>query len=191
MTRADETDDRYQVFPNGKGNAFTGRRVDVREGWAAAPDSKAAVPGRKHQEILSQGPMPHCDSHTNRKSGQRKRKAPPPQTASGARVSFSHRALSKFQKEEEVVQPTSLRLGETLLSVCPVCPVGGGYQLLLRRARLVPGEWSLGAGGMKPAGDHCILSFRRARPHRPVSSQSLNTLPPPTPPPRCHLRISA
>lgn len=48
------------VFPNGKGNPFIGRRVDVNEWWAAAPESGAALPGRKHQEILSQQPMPHC-----------------------------------------------------------------------------------------------------------------------------------
>lgn len=31
------TDDRYHVFPNGKGNPFIESRVDVREQWATAP----------------------------------------------------------------------------------------------------------------------------------------------------------
>lgn len=51
------------VFPNGKGNPFIRRRVDVREWWAAAPDSEAALPGRKHQEILRQSlGLTVCDS---------------------------------------------------------------------------------------------------------------------------------
>lgn len=82
-----------------------------------------------------------------------------------------------------MVQPTSLRRGETLLSVCPVCPVGGGYQLLLRSARLVPRGMEFRCWGDEASWGplHSFIPSCPASPARLFSTPQHPPSPHPTP----------